>query len=111
MLGSDLSYDEAGRVVADGRTQDTLDVIRAVPAAYQWVDLSEPGLVDGLTEELAAWQVSLGSGTRIVIPAGDTADLSYRLVLGPAAESGEPAGRVLFFLEDEQIAEQPVYQL
>ncbi len=111
VLGSDLTYNEVGQVIEDGRLQDTLDVIRAVPQEYQWVDLSAPGVVEGLSEELAAWQVTLGSGTQIILPAGDTADLSYQLVLGPPGESQDIVGRVLFFVGDEQIAEQPVYQL
>ncbi|HEV2528465.1 MAG TPA: serine hydrolase [Thermomicrobiales bacterium] len=111
VLGSELVYNDAGQVAQDERTQDTLDVIRAIPESYQWIDLTAPGVVEGLTEELAAWQVTLGSGSEIVIPAGDTADLTYRLVLGPSGEPQEVVGSVLFFLGDEQIAEQPVYQL
>lgn len=110
VMGSALTYDANDQISEDSRYPDTLALIGAVPDEYQWVDLTDD-TVDGLAEEAAAWQVTLGQGAEIVIPRDGGGDITYQLILGPAGDSGDVVGRVLFFIGDKQIADQPVYQL
>lgn len=111
VLGSDLTYDANDQITADGRNPDTLAIIRAIPQEYTWVDLNSPNSIEGLSAETAAWQVSFPQGAELVVPQDRVGEVAYQLILGPTAESGDEVGRVLFFLGDEQIADQPVYQL
>jgi D-alanyl-D-alanine carboxypeptidase (penicillin-binding protein 5/6) len=113
VLGSDLQYDANDRVIegSDSRYVDSLAIIRAIPQAYTWVDLNDPNGITGLAAEAAAWQVGFGPGTELVVPKDKQGDVKYRMVLGPVGKSGDAVGRVLFFIGDKQIADQPVYQL
>ena len=111
VLGSDLTYNADGQVTADARYEDTLAIIRAVPEEYTWVDLTSANAIEGLSVEAAAWQVSFQQGSELVVPKDQVENITYQMVLGPAAQSGDEVGRVLFFLGDKQIADQPVYQL
>lgn len=113
VLGSDLQYDANDRVIegSDSRYVDSLAIIRAIPQAYTWVDLNDPNGIAGLAAEAAAWQVGFGPGAELVVPRDKQNDVKYRMVLGSAGKSGDEVGRVLFFIGDKQIADQPVYQL
>ncbi len=111
VLGSDLTYDVNDQISEDGRYPDTLAIIRAIPQEYIWVDLNSANDIKGLSAETAAWQVGFAQGAELVVPGDQVGDVTYQLILGPAGESGDEVGRVLFFLEDKQIADQPVYQL
>ena len=111
VLGSDLTYNADGQVTADTRYEDTLAIIRAVPEKYTWVDLTSANAIEGLAVEAAAWRVTLQQGAELVVPEDQVENITYQMILGPEAESGDEVGRVLFFLGDKQIADQPVYQL
>ena len=111
VLGSDLSYDANDQVSVDKRVDDTLAIIRAIPQEFTWVDLNSANSIEGLNAEASAWQVTFQQGAELVVPNDQVEDVTYRMVLGPTAESGDEVGRVLFFLGDKQIADQPVYQL
>ena len=109
VLGSDVAEDpNSGFLTSPARYSDTLAIIGALNVNYAWVD---PAQVPGLTDAMAAWEVTLGDGgANLVIPAG-TDDVAFRLRLGPAANPDEEVGRVLFFVGDRQIAERPLYQV
>jgi hypothetical protein len=78
---------------------------------YQWVDISRDEDMPGLKEEMTVWQVALDNDDSIVVPRQDDASVSYLLQLGPEAEPDAEVGRVLFFIDAEQVAERPVVQL
>ena len=111
VLGSDLAYDANDQVSDDARYDDSLAIIRAIPQEYTWIDLNSATSIEGLAAEAAAWQVAFGPGAELVVRKDQVEDVTYRMVLGPAGESGDDVGRVLFFIGDKQIADQPVYQL
>lgn len=111
VLGCDLTYDANNQVTEDKRVDDTLAIIRAIPQEYTWVDLNTAGSIEGLGAEAAAWQVTFQQGSELVVPKDQVGDVTYQMILGPTAESGDEVGHVLFFLGDKQIADQPVYQL
>ncbi len=111
VLGSDLSYDANDQVSVDKRVDDSLAIIRAIPREFTWVDLNSANAIAGLNAEAAAWEVTFQQGAELVVPNDQVEDVTYQMILGPSAESGDEVGRVLFFLGDKQIADQPVYQL
>ena len=113
VLGSDLQYDADDRVVdgSDRRYDDSLAIIRAIPQEYSWIDLNNDDAIDGLAAEAAAWQVGFQPDAEIVVQKDRVKDVSYRMILGPMGQAGDAVGRVLFFIGDKQIADQPVYQL
>ena len=111
VMGSDITYDANNTVTQDSRFDDTLAIIGALFKDYMWLDLTQQDAVKGLSEELAAWQVKLPSGSQLVVPTAKASDVTYQLILEPAASSGEDVGHVLFFLGDSQVADLPVQQI
>ncbi|HEV2106704.1 MAG TPA: serine hydrolase [Thermomicrobiales bacterium] len=108
VLGSDTSTDPAsGYLISPARYDDTLAIIGALNVEYDWID---PASVEGLEEAMAAWQVTLGEGPDLVVPAGEgTVDFDLRL--GPEGSPSEQVGTVVFLVDDRPIAERPLYQI
>lgn len=111
VMGSDITYDDNGKVTKDSRFEDTVAIIGALFKDYTWLDLTRQDTIKGLADELAAWQVKLPSGSQLVVPSARTDDVTYQLLLGPAGSSGDDVGHVLFFLGDTQVADLPVQQI
>jgi D-alanyl-D-alanine carboxypeptidase (penicillin-binding protein 5/6) len=108
VLGSDTSTDPAsGFLISPARYDDTLAIIRALNEEYDWID---PSAVEGLEEAMAAWQVTLGDGPDLVVPAGAD-NVEFNLRLGPEGSPNEEVGTVIFLVDDQPIAERPLYQI
>lgn len=108
VLGSDTTTDSAtGFLLSPARRDDTLAMLRALPDDYEWVD---PAAVEGLEEAMAAWQVTLGEGSELVVPSGGD-PVEYALKLGPEGSPNDEVGSVVFFTGDRQIAERPLFQI
>lgn len=113
LLGSDIVFNDDGTRddSTDQRYADMRAVLDGMAKDYQWIEVAKASAVPGLQDELAAWQVALANSNAIVVPRQDGARLSYLLRLGPEAKPEEQVGRVLFFLDTEQVAERTVIQL
>lgn len=109
ILGSDLEYGGETGYLVDARWDDIDTVLRGINQNYEWIDLDDTGLLAGLEQELAAWEVEINSTGSIVIPVSE-GDLRYRLELGPSGEPEAEVGHVLFFAGSTVVAELPVYQ-
>lgn len=108
VLGSDTSTDPAsGYLISPARYDDTLAIIGALNVEYDWID---PASVEGLEEAMAAWQVTLGEGPDLVVPAGE-GSVDFDLRLGPEGSPSEQVGTVVFLVDDRPIAERPLYQV
>lgn len=107
VLGSDIGYDAQGYVNLDKRYDDAQAVLTAIDSNYDWLDPN----VTGLSDELAAWQVSLSNKAQVVVRKSQEQPLRYLLQLGPAGKPNAQVGQVLFFVGSEQVAARPVVQL
>jgi D-alanyl-D-alanine carboxypeptidase len=108
VLGSDLAYDEAGFVSADGRWDDMRAIIGTIDNTFAWLNPESDRDVPGLLDELSAWQVGLADDSAIVVARELAESIRYQLELAPAESSQEAAGRVLFFAGPELIDERPL---
>jgi D-alanyl-D-alanine carboxypeptidase (penicillin-binding protein 5/6) len=106
ILGSPVDGDNE----SPARYADTRLVLDALFREYRWFDPAEPGAVDGLADELSAWQTELPSGPAIVVPADRADELRYRLLLGPPGQPDEEVGKVLFYVGPDFLSERPVLQ-
>ena len=113
LLGSAIEFNADGtrNDETDRRYDDARAVLAAMENDYRWVDVSSEDDVPGLLTEMSVWQVGLENDDSIVVPRKDGAAISYLLQLGPEAEPEAEVGRVLFFLDAEQVAERTVIQL
>jgi D-alanyl-D-alanine carboxypeptidase len=113
VLGSEFAYDADGMIDPDTdlRWADARAILDALERDFRWLSPADPNDLPGLTDELAAWQVTLKDQSAIVIPASQADALRYRLKLGPEGLPDQPVGSLLFFLGTTQIAERPLFQL
>lgn len=111
VMGSDVEYDPTTGSQVDGsdrRYDDMRAVLTTVESSYMWVDPTQEEQLPGLADELAAWQVQLRNGSAIVMPADETAPVTYRLELVPPGGEEKTAGRVVFFSGSDLLAERPL---
>jgi D-alanyl-D-alanine carboxypeptidase (penicillin-binding protein 5/6) len=111
VLGSDLTEGTDGLQDNSARFADTRSILEAVTSDYFWLDPAEPGVVDGLLEELGVWDVSLADHTLLPVPAATAAEVRYRLILGPPVATQAPAGEVQFYVGDRLLSERPALQI
>jgi D-alanyl-D-alanine carboxypeptidase len=113
LLGSEIEFTPEGAQAegTDRRYDDVRAILDRMDEDYQWVDISRESDMPGLSEEMTVWQVTLDNDDSIVVPRRDDAGVTYLLQLGPEAEPDAEVGRVLFFIDAEQVAERPVVQL
>jgi D-alanyl-D-alanine carboxypeptidase (penicillin-binding protein 5/6) len=113
LLGSSIEFTPEGDRLdeTDRRYDDMRAILAKMDEDYQWVDISKDKDVPGLQAEMSVWQVALENDYSIVVRRQDGAAISYLLQLGPEAEPNTEVGRVLFFVDAEQVAERPVVQL
>jgi len=110
VLGSPVETTAEGRTESLARYDDTRAILGALREDYRWLDPAQAQEVEGLSEELAAWEAELPDGPDIVLPAERAEELRYRLVLGPPGEPDAEIGRVLFFVGGDLLSERPVVQ-
>lgn len=113
LLGSEIAFTPEGGQAegSDRRYDDARAILAKMDEDYRWVDISREEDMPGLQEEMSVWQVALDNDDSIVVPRRADATVSYLLQLGPEAEPNAEVGRVLFFVDAEQVAERPVVQL
>jgi D-alanyl-D-alanine carboxypeptidase (penicillin-binding protein 5/6) len=110
ILGSDVAETTEGTQDSTARFAETRALLDAVEADYLWLDPTSPGAVSGLSEELSVWEVDLGTGDLLPVPASGADDLRYRLVLDPPADPESPAGEVQFYVGEQLLSERAALQ-
>ena len=110
VLGSTTFLDETGALKSTERFADVSTILATLTDDYRWLDPTDPDVVAGLGDELAAWGATLPPGPAVVVPADRVADLRYRLMLGPPVAANDPVGKVVFLVGTDRLSERPVYQ-
>jgi D-alanyl-D-alanine carboxypeptidase (penicillin-binding protein 5/6) len=110
ILGSDVAETTEGTQDSTARFAETRALLDAVKADYVWLDLTSPGAVSGLSEELSVWEVDLATGDLLPVPASSADDVRYRLVLGPPSDPESPAGEVQFYVGEQLLSERAALQ-
>ena len=108
VLGSELTYDEAGLIATDGRWEDMQAIIGSIDDEFAWLNPESMRDVPGLLDELSAWQVGLEDDSSIVVARDLAESIRYQLELTGLASAGDTAGRVLFFAGSDLIDERPL---
>jgi serine-type D-Ala-D-Ala carboxypeptidase (penicillin-binding protein 5/6) len=104
-------YDEVtGEKLDDQRFEDMGEIRAALDDAYVWITPTDPGVVPGLDEALAAWSVTLETGPSLVVPTDVATQLTFKLRLGPPGEPESAVGTVLFFAGSTLLGERTLLQ-
>lgn len=111
VLGSDITEAADGAQVNSARFDDTRTLIDAARSDYLWMNPAEPGVIAGLTDELAVWDVGLTTGDLLPIPAASASQIRYRVVLSPPGNPQSDVGKVEFYVGDRYLSGLPTFQL
>ena len=107
VLGSSFTEDAEGFPNYSQRFADTRSLMSAAEEDYVWLDLTAPETLQGLTEELAVWEVALPEQLQVPVPVQDTAQLRYRLRLGPPDSADGTAGELQVYVVDALLLSRP----
>jgi len=111
VLGSDISESADGAQVNSARFDDTRTLIDAVRSDYLWMNPAEPGVIAGLTDELAVWDVAFTTGDLLPVPAASASQIHYRVILSPPGNPQSEVGEVEFYVGDRLLSGLPTFQL
>lgn len=111
VLGSNEDVDAAAEAPSvNARFADTEAILGGLENDYTWLSPTDKDDIRGLREELAAWQVTLKDGPAVVVPSAAIDRFRYKLRLGPEGPPNSKAGRVLFLVGSDVVAERTLYQ-
>lgn len=110
VLGSHLEYDTNSRIVEnqDKRWSDMSAILDAMDKEYRWVSAKEDGVMPGLADQMAVWNVGLKDPPMIPAPYDTKLAIRYQLVLVPA-DGEKQAGEVLIYFGKDRVGSLPIY--
>lgn len=111
VLGSEIAEAADGAQVNTARFDDTRTLIDAVQHDFVWLNPAEPGVIAGLTDEMAVWDVGFASGELVPVPAATASQIRYRVVLSPPGNPQSEVGEVEFYVGDRYLSGLPTFQL
>ncbi|MCA9862160.1 MAG: D-alanyl-D-alanine carboxypeptidase, partial [Thermomicrobiales bacterium] len=107
VLGCAFTEDAEGFPDYSQRFADSRTLMSAAESGFVWLDLTAPGTLDGLTEELAVWDVALPGQIQVPVAVGDASSLRYRLRLAPPDNTERGPGELDVFVGDALLLSQP----
>lgn len=110
VLGADVTYDAAGKVIDDVRWDDAGKVLADMDDRFEWVIPGVEGTFPGLADEMTIWQVEFKDPPAIPVPTGEDVNATYQLVLGPTVAAGKRCGSLLLLVDGSAVGSIPVYQ-
>lgn len=110
ILGADHSYVTGDPNTPDARWDDADTIMSAMDQQFAWTTPNSDGLLPGLNEQLAVWDVSLENPPAIPVPNVDGATLGYQLQLGATGEPGAPAGTLHLYYGQTHVGALPLTQ-
>jgi len=105
IIGADHSYE----TLEDARWDDAEAIINDMDSQFTWTAPNADGVLPGLNEQMAVWDVQFQGPPAIPVPTGDVT-LGYRLQIGPVADPGQRAGSVYLYYGDDEVGTVPIYQ-
>jgi serine-type D-Ala-D-Ala carboxypeptidase (penicillin-binding protein 5/6) len=110
VLGADHAYVTGDETTPDARWTDADTIMASMDAQFAWTAPNSDGVLPGLNEELAVWDVSLENPPAIPVPNVDGAGLAYQLQIGPVAEPGQQAGTLHLYFGETHVGALPLTQ-
>lgn len=110
VLGADHSYVTGDPNTPDARWTDADTIMTSMDAEFAWTAPNSDGVLPGLNEELAVWDVTLENPPAIPVPTVDGASLAYQLQIGPVADPGQQAGMLHLYYGQTHVGALPLVQ-
>lgn len=110
ILGADHSYETGDPNTPDARWTDADTVMSSMDAQFAWTNPTTDGVLPGLNEEMAVWDVQLNNPPAIPTPTIDGVTLGYQLQIGAPTEPGERAGTLYLYYGQTEVGALPLVQ-
>lgn len=110
ILGADHAYSTGDDTTPDARWSDADTIMSSMDSQFSWTTPNTDGILPGLSEELAVWNVALENPPAVPVPNVDGAGLGYQLQIGPPAEPGERAGSLHLYYGETRVGTLPLTQ-
>lgn len=110
VLGADHEYVTGNPDTPDARWNDADAIMGAMDSQFAWTAPTSDGVLPGLNEELAVWDVQLNNPPAVPSPNVDGVALGYQLQIGPPAEPGQQAGTLHLYFGQTHVGALPLVQ-
>jgi serine-type D-Ala-D-Ala carboxypeptidase (penicillin-binding protein 5/6) len=110
VLGADHEYVTGDPNTPDARWTDADSIMSAMDNQFAWTTPNADGVLPGLNEELAVWDVQLNDPPAIPTPTVDGVTLGYQLQIGPESEPGQQAGTLHLYFGQVRVGSLPLVQ-
>lgn len=102
VIGSDLTYDDAGAIVDDQRWTDATALFGYMDATFAWLPLNDVNTFVNLPTELQVWDVQVAGNPWIPVTTDDTMT-QYQLALSP-----EGGGTIDIYYDQDRVGSLPL---
>lgn len=110
VLGADHQYVTGDPNTPDARWTDADSIMSAMDTQFAWTTPDSDGVLPGLNEELAVWDVQLNNPPAIPSPNVEGVALGYQLQIGPETEPGQQAGTLHLYFGQTHVGSLPLVQ-
>jgi D-alanyl-D-alanine carboxypeptidase (penicillin-binding protein 5/6) len=110
VLGANHSYVTGDPNTPDARWTDADTIMSSMDSQFSWTAPNSDGVLPGLNEEMAVWDVQLTDPPVVPTPNVDGVALGYQLQLGPQTEPGQQAGTLHLYFGDTHVGTLPLVQ-
>lgn len=110
VLGAEHSYETGDPNTPDARWTDADVVMAAMDSQFAWTNPTTDGVLPGLNEELAVWDVQLDNPPAIPAPTVEGVTIGYQLQIGAPTEPGERAGTLYLYFGQTEVGTLPLVQ-
>jgi hypothetical protein len=110
VLGADHSYVTGDETTPDARWTDADTIMTSMDAQFAWTTPNSDGVLPGLNEQLAVWDVTLENPPAIPVPNVEGVGLGYQLQIGAPTEPGQQAGTLHLFYGQTHVGALPLVQ-
>lgn len=110
VLGADHQYVTGDPNTPDARWTDADTIMSGMDSQFAWITPNSDGVLPGLNEELAVWDVQLNNPPAIPSPTVEGVALGYQLQIGPETEPGQQAGTLHLYFGQTHVGTLPVIQ-
>jgi D-alanyl-D-alanine carboxypeptidase (penicillin-binding protein 5/6) len=110
VLGANHQYVTGDDTTPDARWTDADTIMATMDSQFAWVAPNSDGVLPGLNEELAVWDVTLENPPAIPVPNAEGVTLAYQLQVGPVADPGQRAGSLHLYYGETRVGSLPLVQ-
>lgn len=110
IIGAEHAYTTGNAETPDARWTDADTIISAMDTSFAWTAPNGDGVLPGLNEELAVWNLQFQNPPAVPVPSNGELALGYQLQVGAPGEPGTRAGALHLYYGEDEVGSIPIFQ-